>query len=173
GDHDSIQTVGVRQGPALSSEQQLTRRDRVFGLDLRPPQLGQPRPDRDVVDTLFGQLAEQTEYRFFDHPPRVVAHLRTSLGSPSRWSAMMPRWISAVPPMMVAALEYHQSARTVSSSVRLETGSPPSNRVRCTSKTRSLTSRPAVANNSLSRLLSGPTVSPAASLRTVLAHRAV
>ena len=133
-EHHAVQAVGVGERAALRAEQQLAGRDRVVGLDGGPAEFGQPRPDRNM---LAGRLVEEPEHGLGDHRPGFVGHLRTSFGRPSRWSAMMPRWISAVPPMIIAAREYHHSARAVSSSLACELPSPAIMRSRCTSKIKS------------------------------------
>src|SRR3984957_743979 len=188
GQHDAIQAVGQRPRPSLSTEEQLAGLDGIFGFDVGPAQFGQPRTDRHVfgrtrcrrrggtTGRLACQLLEETENRFLNHRPRLVDRLAFaghlfSLGNPRRWSAMMPRCTSAVPPMIVAAREYHHSARAVLSAAPPR----PVPAIICSlliSRTRSFTSFSARPNSSLSMLLSAPTDSPAASRRTVVAVRA-
>ena len=104
----------------------------------------------------------------------------------------MPRWTSALPPMIVAARVYHHFARTALSSLLLPPPTPELDvaagaapeldvaagaapeiiQSRRVSRMRSLMSFSALANSSLSTLLFGPTARPSASARTVVAARA-
>ena len=61
------------QRATLCAEQQTARFDWVFGLDVRPAELCQPRTDRDVIAwVLRGEIGEELVDRFFDQWPRFV-----------------------------------------------------------------------------------------------------